>query len=83
MHGGVSWGGGTNWEFENVIDLCEGTQVAERTVSSFETWVRNGYAWWEETCIWASGVLQPLAVVAECEQGLQAWRIDGCLDDHE
>jgi hypothetical protein len=47
LHGGVDWGGGTHWEWENAIALCQGTQDARATIGCFRSRVRQGYAWEE------------------------------------
>lgn len=45
MHGGVSWGGGTQWRWENAIDLCEGTADADATIRCFQQQIRQGQGW--------------------------------------
>lgn len=45
MHGGVSWGGGTRWKWENALDLCERSRDANATVSCFQAALRAGQDW--------------------------------------
>ena len=45
MHGGVSWGRGTRWEWGNAINLCKGTKNAFATVSCFSNEINHGNAW--------------------------------------
>lgn len=47
MHGGISWGGGTQWNWRNAIDLCEGSSNAESTLSCFTSAVKKGSTWQE------------------------------------
>lgn len=35
MHGGVSWGGGTKWPWEDALTLCARTTDAHKTISCF------------------------------------------------
>jgi len=44
MHGGISWGGGTQWQWTNARDLCAGTPDADRTIACFQRSLR-GSAW--------------------------------------
>jgi hypothetical protein len=41
MHGGISWGGGTQWLWQNARDLCMGTADADRTISCFQRNLRD------------------------------------------
>ena len=61
MHGGVDFGGGVRWEWENAINLCQGTRNAAVTVACFQGVVSTGRPWREaiETCSRARGA--PLA----------------------
>lgn len=45
MHGGISWGGGTQWKWENAVHLCEGTNNAATTISCFENKITFGDDW--------------------------------------
>jgi hypothetical protein len=45
MHGGINWGGGTQWRWANAIDLCEGTSDAAATIACFERRVAAGQDW--------------------------------------
>lgn len=45
MRGHVSWGGGTNWEWANAVDLCHGSQDHRRTISCFEDKIRARIQW--------------------------------------
>jgi hypothetical protein len=43
MHGNVNWGGGTQWQWQNAIDLCEQSTNADRTVACFQAKVSQGW----------------------------------------
>ncbi len=45
MHGGVDWGGGTRWRWENAITLCQASLSAEGTVACFEAGRAQGLDW--------------------------------------
>lgn len=45
MHGNVSWGGGTKWQWKNALELCGGAQNAERTVGCFQRKISKGRPW--------------------------------------
>ncbi len=45
MHGGINWGGGTQWKWENAIDLCERSTDAARTVRCFKKRLKRGKQW--------------------------------------
>lgn len=45
MHGGLNWGDGTRWEWQNAVDLCEGTWNASATISCFEAQKASGTPW--------------------------------------
>ncbi len=45
MHGGVSYGGGVNWRWQNAIDLCEQSADATRTVECFQRQLQDGQRW--------------------------------------
>jgi len=45
MHGGINWGGGTQWQWQNAIDLCEQSADGERTVSCFVAALRKAGGW--------------------------------------
>lgn len=36
LHGGINWGNGTHWEWENAIALCTGTNDADQTIDCFQ-----------------------------------------------
>lgn len=52
MHGGINWGGGTLWAWQNAIDLCEGTRNAQSTVSCFQGEIQKQRPWSQaiQTC---------------------------------
>ena len=39
MHGRIDWGGGTRWEWQNAIDLCESTKNADLTIGCFQRYI--------------------------------------------
>ena len=45
MPGNVNWGGGTNWEWKNAIDLCRGARDADRVVRCFERKIEKRRPW--------------------------------------
>ncbi|MFC3192710.1 hypothetical protein ACFODZ_00520 [Marinicella sediminis] len=45
MHGNVNWGGGTQWQWENALKLCQGTLNANRTVVCFKKKIKEGSNW--------------------------------------
>ena len=45
MHGGINWGGGTKWQWQNALKLCKGTSNAEGTVSCFQAKIAAGERW--------------------------------------
>jgi hypothetical protein len=45
MHGKVNYGGGTQWKWQNAIDLCEQSVNANRTVSCFKKQIKTGKNW--------------------------------------
>src|SRR5262249_28051136 len=45
IRGRVNWGGGTNWEWENAVGLCHGSQDHRATIGCFEGQVRGGTQW--------------------------------------
>lgn len=45
MHGGISWGGGTQWKWGNALHLCEGTKNAATAVSCFKNKIKSGHTW--------------------------------------
>ncbi len=45
MHGGVNWGGGTQWQWKNAAKLCNNTLNANRTVVCFKNKLKNGNNW--------------------------------------
>jgi hypothetical protein len=45
MRGRISWGGGTNWEWENAVNLCHGTQNHHATLACFDGQIRSGVPW--------------------------------------
>jgi hypothetical protein len=36
MHGGINWGGGVQWQWENALSLCAGSVSARSTIACFE-----------------------------------------------
>ncbi len=57
LHGGIDFGGGVRWEWENAINLCQGTRNAAITVACFQGVVGTGRPWREaiSTCGAAHG----------------------------
>jgi len=45
MHNGISWGGGTRWEWPNAVDLCEQSRDANATISCFQQKLGQGNHW--------------------------------------
>lgn len=45
MHHGVNWGGGTQWQWENALNLCAGSLNANRTVACFKKAITQGNNW--------------------------------------
>jgi len=45
MHGGVNWGGGTQWQWGNAIDLCAGTSNSQATIACFQRGIAGGQSW--------------------------------------
>lgn len=45
MHGGVNWGGGTQWKWENALDLCARSQNANFTITCFKTAIAMKMTW--------------------------------------
>lgn len=41
MHGGISNGTGTKWQWANAVDLCEGSQNASATISCFQKLIQR------------------------------------------
>ena len=73
MHGGVNWGGGTQWQWQNAIDLCEQSTNSDRTVQCFQAKVSQG---------WQKAIAQcderaPQPVCESAAQGRIAWDYKG------
>lgn len=45
MHGGIDWGGGTRWQWENATTVCQGTQSADATIACFQAQRAAGLDW--------------------------------------
>ncbi|NOR68740.1 MAG: hypothetical protein GQ532_03435 [Methylomarinum sp.] len=45
MHGGINWGGGTQWKWQNAINLCEGVTNANATIRCFQGEIKRGKIW--------------------------------------
>jgi hypothetical protein len=65
IRGQVSWGGGTNWEWENAVGLCHASQDSRATIACFEGQIRAAIPW--KTAISncapsTGGAVQPVAV---------------------
>lgn len=45
MHGGINYGGGTKWQWQNAIDLCEGTHNTNTTIQCFKNSISQGKTW--------------------------------------
>jgi hypothetical protein len=45
MSGAVSWGGGSTWQPNNALDLCERTNNLDATISCFSTAISAGVPW--------------------------------------
>lgn len=52
MHGGLERGEGTEWHWQQAMDLCAGTRDAEATLSCYRDRTRSGLGWREsiEVC---------------------------------
>ncbi|NES06757.1 MAG: hypothetical protein F6K22_30430 [Okeania sp. SIO2F4] len=46
------WGGGTSWNWQNAINLCEGTQNASLTIRCFQREIQKRRPWSQaiQTC---------------------------------
>jgi hypothetical protein len=49
--GKVSWGGGSDWEWRNIINLCSGSNDAEKSVTCFKNGIKAGTDWRETILI--------------------------------
>lgn len=47
MHGGISWGGGTRWQTEYALSLCQRSANSEQTVGCFQNAVNMRVPWAE------------------------------------
>lgn len=45
MHGGINWGGGTQWKWENALDLCARSPNANVTLHCFKTGISFKLPW--------------------------------------
>lgn len=45
MHGGVDWGGGTTWLWQNALKLCASTNDADATIKCFSRRIGSGDDW--------------------------------------
>ncbi len=43
--GGISWGGGNRWQWQNAVELCAGVTDADATISCFRQQIANGADW--------------------------------------
>ena len=82
MHGGVSWGGGTRWRWENAIDLCEGVESAPHTFHCFRGQIAIGRHWRQaiDHCTQSGRALRPAEPFCDTlVQGLIAWDYSGSV----
>ena len=47
MNGHINWGQGTDWEWQNAINLCSGSNDAEKTVQCFKNAIAAEKDWRE------------------------------------
>ena len=47
MRGDIDWGGGTKWEWENAVALCQGSKSHKQTVECFIHRRQAGVNWKE------------------------------------
>lgn len=47
MHGGVNWGGGTKWKYQNAMNLCRNTENTSRTIKCFQGVIRTHKGKWQ------------------------------------
>lgn len=48
MHGGVNWGGGTKWKYQNAMNLCRNATNPSRTITCFRNIVRDSRYNWQD-----------------------------------
>jgi hypothetical protein len=82
MRGRVSWGGGTNWEWENAVGLCHGSQDANATIGCFEGQVRARIAWQTAigNCAVGGSALPPPDPFGACRRAVEGrvpWNSQG------
>ena len=78
MFGGVDWGGGTRWKWENALELCAGSQNHERTLGCLRRTLGQGMDWRGslESCRAGGRGLNPPDCAAAL-QGRIAWDYSG------
>jgi hypothetical protein len=80
MHGGVDWGGGTNWEWQPALALCAGTVNAGRTVACFQREIASGQARQQAVDHCKTGATPATAAATTCADAVQgriAWDYAG------
>ncbi|HVT17416.1 MAG TPA: hypothetical protein VHQ90_14700 [Thermoanaerobaculia bacterium] len=74
LHGGIEWGGGTQWQWTNAIDLCAATADADATIRCFQSSIRQAQGW--QTAI-AACKAKPRQSCQDAVQGKIAWDYKG------
>ena len=79
MYGGVSWGGGTRWKWQNAISLCQGSPNAAETVSCFSGKTAQGASWADaiKSCKASAVLTQNETSCSDAIQGKIAWDYKG------
>ena len=49
MHRGVNWGGGTQWKYQNAMNLCRQSQNASKTVACFKSRIKKAKGQWQKS----------------------------------
>ena len=49
MHGGVNWGGGTNWKYQNAMNLCRESRNASKTIACFTSQNKKAKGQWQRS----------------------------------
>jgi len=47
MHGGINWGGGTNWKYKNALNLCRLSTNSSQTIACFRDKNRKSKGQWQ------------------------------------
>jgi len=48
MHGGINWGGGTKWKYNNALNLCRQSQNASQTIACFRSENKQARGQWQK-----------------------------------